>query len=137
MKNLTSVVVTRSALICLLALFSANSHALGLGDIEVTSSLNHPLKATVELTGAVDLSAADLVVKLAGEEAFERMGIPRGHNLTQLEFSPDLTASPPHIVISSRSSLREPLLVFVLDVQWPNGQILREYRAFLSPAPER
>ena len=135
MKNLTPSLFTRSALICLLGLFSANSHGIGLGNIEVNSSLNQPLDATIELTGAVDLTANELVIRLASVEDFERMEIPRDYKLTRLKFSSDLTASPPFISVRSQSPIREPLLVFVLEVQWLKGQMLKEYKLFLNPAP--
>jgi pilus assembly protein FimV len=135
MKKLTPSSVTRSAVICLLVLFSVNSYGIGLGNIEVASSLNQPLDATIELTGAIDLTANELVIRLASAEVFERMGIPRGYKLTRLKFSPDLTAFPPFISVSSQSPIREPLLVFVLEVQWLKGQMLKEYKVFLNPAP--
>ena len=106
MKNMTPSSVTRSALIWLLVLFSANSYGIGLGNIDVTSSLNQPLDATIELTGAIDLTANELVVRLASEEVFERMGIPRDYKLTRLKFTPDLTAFPPFISVRSQSPIR-------------------------------
>ena len=134
MKKSATTIVIRPALVCLLV-FCGNSFGLGLGEIEVTSFLNDPLEASIELTGPVDPTEGDLIIKLASPEVFQRMGVPHDYSLSRLKFSHDLTASPPTISISSQSPIREPLLVFVLEVQWPKGQMVREYRVFLNPTP--
>jgi pilus assembly protein FimV len=119
--------------LCLLFAFSINAHAFGLGKMEVKSSLNDPFEATIELTGTLDFNESQVIVRLGNEADFERMGIEREAVLLQLSFEPQLKTSPPVIVIRSSKPIREPVLNFVLDVQSPGAQVMKEYRVFLNP----
>jgi len=118
-----------------LLLFSLSSSAfsLGLGEIQVSSHLNEPFSATIEITGTDDLSEQELLVRLADKAAFDRAGIERLHFLTRLRFKVDFTQSPVIITVNSEETIREPFLNFILDIQWPKGQMLKEYTVFLNP----
>ncbi len=116
-----------------LLLCSLNSNALGLGEITVTSALNEPFEAEITLTGSVDLSTNEMVVQLASAEAFERLGISREYILTQLRFTPIIENESAVILVRSETPIREPFLNFLLDVQWPRGQMMKEYTVFLNP----
>jgi pilus assembly protein FimV len=117
-----------------LIVFNANVYAFGLGKIEVKSSLNDPFEATIELTGTLDFSESQMVVRLGSDADFQRMGVSREAILLQLTFEPELKSSPPVIVIRSRRPINEPVLNFILDVQSPKAQIMKEYTVFLNPA---
>ena len=49
--------------------------ALGLGEIELDSALNEELDATIELIDAGGLAPAEIVVSLASNEDFVRVGV--------------------------------------------------------------
>src|SRR5690625_6149090 len=57
-----------------LATVMATQHAmaLGLGAAEVKSALNQPLQADIRLTSVEDMTADDLIVRLASVSAFEK-----------------------------------------------------------------
>lgn len=122
------------AAFCFLIALNNNSYAFGLGKIEVNSSLNEAFEATVELTGTVDVNEEELVVQLGSAADFERMGISRESVLLQLSFEPNLKAQPPVIVIRSSKAVNEPFLDFILSVQSPKAQLMKEYTVFLNPA---
>lgn len=113
---------------------SLSALALGVGEVQVNSHLNQPFSATIPLIGAEGLSADDLAVQIASEADFQRMGITRDFVLTQLRFEVKVAESTV-IVISSDKPIREPFLNFILDVQSPKAQLLKEFTVLLDLAP--
>lgn len=117
-----------------LALMSTASHALTLGDIEMRSALNQPMSAQIRLQTTGPSEVDGLIVKLASEEAFSRAGLERNATLNDLRFDLDTTIpSAPVIRISSRQPVLEPFLNFLLEVDWPQGRMVREYTVLLDP----
>jgi pilus assembly protein FimV len=126
----------RSALAVALLCFVASSKvfALGLGDIEITSVLNNPLKAVVELTSATDAELEELKVNIASSEAFARVGVTRSRILN--DFSFDVGRSPsgkPVIRISTTEPVRDAFLEFLLEVVWSKGRLVRQYTVLVDP----
>jgi len=110
-----------------LALASGGAFGLGLGDIEMRSALNQPMQAEIRLTAVKPGELDGMVVQLASADAFARAGIERSTVLTDLTFNVDSSASVPVIRISSSSPVVEPFLNFLLEVDWPQGRMIREY----------
>lgn len=106
---------------------------LGLGEIEVNSALNQKLKADIELLSAAPEEAEALIVKLASRQQFTRAGLDRPYALNDLRFTSNVIDGKPYISVSSLSPIREPFLNFLIEVDWPNGQLLREYTILLDP----
>lgn len=113
--------------------YPAASSALSLGDIESNSNLNQPLRAKIELlaTGAQD--AQQLQVRLAPASVFNRVGIDRPAFLDSLRFSTSVQNGKPIILVSSDKPITEPFVNFLLEVSWPQGQLLKEYTVMLDP----
>ena len=108
--------------------------AFGLGEIEIHSALNEPMNADIELIDFKPEQIQELQVSLASQELFERVGVPRPYILTRLKFKPMLTASgQPVIRVTSKDSVREPFLTFLIDARWSGGKLLREYTVLLDP----
>lgn len=122
------------SIFCLFIAVNANVYAFGLGKIEVKSSLNDPFDASIELTGALDFNESQIIARLGSDADFERMGITRESILLQLSFEPKLQSNPPVIIIRSSKPIDEPVLNFVLNVQTPKAQVMKEYTVFLNPA---
>ena len=113
--------------------YPAASSALSLGDIESNSNLNQPLRAKIELlaTGAQD--AQQLQIRLAPASVFNRVGIERPAFLDSLRFSTSVQNGKPVILVSSDKPITEPFVNFLLEVSWPQGQLLKEYTVMLDP----
>jgi len=108
--------------------------SLGLGDIEVDSALNQPLKAKIYLISARPEELEEMRVELAPPNVFDRVGIPRPYFLTQLKFEPVLTSDGHTVIkVTSKGPVREPFLTFLVEVTWPKGRLLREYTVLLDP----
>ena len=116
------------------ALFLPGSgFTLGLGEIEVNSALNQKLNADIELLSVTDEDTENIIVKLASRKEFARAGIDRPYLLSDLRFKPVVVDGVPHIRVSSGRPIREPYLNFLVEVDWPNGHLLREYTVLLDP----
>lgn len=119
-------------LLCCLA--SRVAFALGLGPLEATSALNEPFKGRIEVLSAKAEDFDALTVALAGEEQFRRAGIERAAALFQLRFSvADTLDGKDYIAVTSKDPIREPFLNFLLEMNWANGRLLREYTVLLDP----
>ncbi|MGM0569201.1 FimV/HubP family polar landmark protein [Marinobacter sp.] len=113
---------------------SGVAQALGLGEIELQSYLNQPLNAEIDVNRAGGVSPDDVIVNLASERDYERVGLRRDFFLTQLDFNVT-TAPNGELVISvtSREPVREPYLNFLVEVTWPSGRVMREYSVLVDP----
>ncbi len=107
---------------------------LGLGDIELESSLNEKLEAEIELLDAAGLQPTEVLVSLASAEDFERVGVERFFFLTDLRFEVTYDADGVgNIKVTSTQPVTEPYLNFLVEVLWPNGRLLKEYTLLLDP----
>lgn len=116
-----------------LALASGGAFGLGLGEIEMRSALNQPMNAEIRLTSVQTGELDGMIVQLASPQAFARAGIERSPALTDLRFSVDQSSGTPVIRISSQRPVVEPFLNFLLEVDWPQGRMVREYTVLLDP----
>jgi pilus assembly protein FimV len=117
-----------------LALGATNAFALGLGPIQVQSGLNQPLKAEILIIQSSPGEAEGLIVQLATDEDFERVGMNRSGIGVPLEFTRGKNArGEPVIRISSTEIVREPFVGLLLEANWPKGRLLREYTVLLDP----
>lgn len=109
-------------------------HALGFGNLTLHSALNEKLDADIELLSPTEDDLANVKVKLASPSAFDRAGIDRAALLTELRFKVKELDNGKHVVhLSTRIPVREPFLNFLLELEWQNGRMLREYTMLLDP----
>ena len=108
--------------------------ALGLGDIDVRSSLNQPLQADIDLLAVKSDEINRINVRLADEVAYLTSGVDRAPLLNQLLFLVEQnSAGKVSIKVSTREPIKEPFLDFIIEVNWPSGRLLREYTVLLDP----
>lgn len=118
----------------LLVLFLAgNVWAIGLGDINLDSALNEPLRAEISLLSASPDELTDLTVALASAETFARYGIDRPFFLQDVQFNVVGSAGGSVVQIRSRAPITEPFLTFLVEATWASGRLLREYTVLLDP----
>ncbi len=116
------------------ALGSETAFAVGLGEIELDSALNQRFEAEILLTNVRGLEPQEILPGLASQEDFERIGIERTYELTDLRFSVITNDDGVLAVrITSTRPVVEPFLNFLVEVLWPSGRILREYTVLLDP----
>lgn len=113
--------------------YPAASSALGLGDIESSTHLNQPLRAKIDLLSAAPADAGRVQVRLAPPEVFNRVGVARPDYLSKLRFQSTVQNGKPVILVTSSEPIAEPFVNFLLEVSWPQGQLLKEYTVMLDP----
>ncbi len=107
---------------------------LGLGEIRGGSYLNEPLKAEIDLIGVKPTELDTLRVNLAPEREFEKAGAVRASALGQLRFQPRATASGRAVIsVTSDQPIRDPFLDFLVEINWPQGRLVKEYTLLLDP----
>ena len=122
------------AAFALTALSSGIAQALGLGEATVSSSLNQPLAAEIELVNIRDLEENEILTGLADREEFQRVGVERAFFLSDLRFKVELNSNGKAVIkVSSSKPVREPFLNFLVEVNWPSGRLLREYALLIDP----
>ena len=108
---------------------NANVFALGMGELELKSTLNQPLQAEIELTNIDDLTEWEIKPSLASDGDFDRAGVEKIFFLADIDFE----VKGNRIILSSDKSVTEPFLNFLVQVNWPSGRVLREYTLLLDP----
>ena len=115
------------------ALHTSVVSALGLGEIELKSTLNQPLSAEIALVKAGDLNSQQISVKLADKKDFDRAGVDKVSFLRDLKFTIQLDGRGGGVIkVLSEKLVREPFLDFVLEARWPDGRLLREYTLLID-----
>lgn len=127
--------ITVSALLVVAALLSPlPAWALGLGQIRVLSQRDQPLLAEIPVISNDPAELEMLQARLASPETFARVGLsaPQGI-VSNLQFAVALDArGRPVIRVTSAAPVEQPLLTFLLEVDWGQGRLVREYSALLD-----
>lgn len=115
-------------LLFLVFLIHSPSHAIGLGDLNVLSGKFMPLHATVLVQDYPPEDIDQLQVSLSSAEFYQRVGLPRPVEITQLQFSSKLVAGLPVIEITSQDIFQIARCMLALDVKWPQGELALMYQ---------
>ena len=117
-----------------LALAAGPAFGLGLGSIDVKSKMNEPLFAEIPIVSASPDEVQSLKVDLASAEDFARVGLDVSGLTVPLDFAIGSDpAGQPIIVVTSEEPVREPFVSFLVEVDWANGRLLREFSVLLDP----
>jgi len=127
----------RFAWALVLALVASPAFALGLGQIQVRSQYGEPLLAEIPIVSSDPAELRQLRARLASPETFARIGLEPPRGLVQdLQFNVALDASGrPVIRVTSTEPVDQPLLTFLIEADWGQGRLVREYSALLD-APD-
>ena len=117
-----------------LALCSSAAMALGLGEIRVKSQPGQPLLAEIPVISNEPGELEQLRARLASPVTFERVGLPRPQGLiNELDFAVALDESGrPVIRVTSRTPVDVAAVNFLIEVDWGQGRLVREYSALVS-----
>ncbi len=117
----------------LAGLFPVTVLGLGLGEINPKSALNQPFLAEIPVLLSAGDDLAQLQVSLASADTFERYGLSRPAFLGDFEFRVINDPGRSMVRIVSSTPVIEPFVTLLLEVQWPQGRLLREYTVLLDP----
>lgn len=121
------------ALALALALGSSQALALGLGQIQVKSALNQPLQAEIPVLADSASELQGLKVALASPDDFARAGLNITRMDVPLKFKLVTRNGSPVIEVTTDTPVGEPAMDFLIEVNWANGRLLREYSVLLDP----
>jgi pilus assembly protein FimV len=125
---------TRVVPLLVLTVCPSVSWALGLGEIDLQSALNQPMKAEISIVGASGEELGGMDVHLASRGAFDRLGLDKPQFLNSLEFEVGRNSrGEPVLKVSSMVPITEPFVTFLLEAKWARGTLLREYTVLLDP----
>lgn len=125
----------RIAFALLLALACAQAWALGLGQIQVKSKANQPLLAEIPIVSNDPAELEQLQARLASPETFARIGLepPQGV-VADLQFAIVRDSSGGLAIrVTSTKPIDQPMLTFLVEVEWGQGKLVREYSALVDP----
>ena len=106
------------------------AYALGISEIKLNSSLNQSLDATVEILSATleELNSLNVSVsRLSGEAAGMEQWPGVKIELVRVDDGKS------YLKLTSEDSVREPVLNFLLELEWASGHIKREYSLLINP----
>ena len=121
----------------LLALARSPALALGLGAIRVLSKPGQPLLAEIPIISADPSELENLRVALASPVTFARVGLDRPTGLVrELQFGLTRNTQGRAVVrVSSQAPVTTPSLNFLIEADWGQGRLVREYSALVD-APD-
>jgi len=130
--------VCRFTLMLTVVLFSLSpkiAFSLGFGQIKLSSYLNEPLKAEIELLGIDEVDPSQLIVSLASADDFKKVQLARPFLLTQMKFQVLTENDKFRIIITTTDAIKQPSLEFLVVLSWAEGRLVRGYTLLLDPAP--
>jgi len=122
---------------------AVNVLAVGLGDLEVNSTLSEPLDATIQLLGLEGLDESQILATLGTPADFDRANMERVGLIDDILMEVIVfDADQGLLLLTSDEPVEEPFLSMVISLRWPNGRLLRDYTVlidlplFISNEPE-
>jgi pilus assembly protein FimV len=109
------------------------TEAAGLGKITVFSALGQPLRAEMELIATRE-ELSGMKAQLASPSAFKQAGVEYTPTLSGITLVIDKRANGQAVIrLSSSRPINDPFVDLLLELNWPNGRLLREYTFLLDP----
>ena len=120
-----------------LLLLSSSAMALGLGQIKVLSAPGQPLLAEIPIISNAPGELENARARLASPETFARVGLqPPAGLVRDLQFEITADAQGRAVVrVTSRAPVTVPAVGFLVEVDWGQGRLVREYSALVA-APQ-
>jgi pilus assembly protein FimV len=112
--------------ILLFLLSSPLVSALAVSDVELHSHLNQQLDARVYLKDADKNELSTLKIAIRGVN-------DGGEILPSLHCEVKTNAQGHYISITSEDVIREPVMRFMLELNWSKGHLIREYALIIDP----
>ncbi len=108
--------------------------ALGLGDIELQSSLGSPLLATIALGRTGSVGQSEILAGSASEAVYRDYGVDKAAYTGSLRYAIKVDAKGNAVVhVSSTQPITEPMIDMVVELKWPTGRSVKHYTVLLDP----
>ena len=120
-----------AAAACLLVPLMAQ--AAGLGRLTVQSALGQPLRAEVEVVSVQRGEQESLNARIAPPDAFRAAGIEFSSVMVNIRVAVERRDGRAVLRLTSTQPVSEPFIELLLELQWANGRLVREYTFLLDP----
>ena len=108
--------------------------AAGLGKLSVLSALGQPLKAEIEIVSLQRGEGDSLAARLAPGDAFRQANIELNPALLSVKFAVERRSGGEYVMtLISGQPVNEPFLDVLVELNWANGRLVREYTFLLDP----
>lgn len=118
----------------LLGIAATDAMALSLGRLTVQSALGEPLRAEIDILDINADEADSLKTSIAPPDAFVAAGLEYNATMSSLRASLQKRADGrSYIRLSSDRTINDPFVDLILEVNWSNGRIVRDYTMLFDP----
>jgi pilus assembly protein FimV len=107
--------------------------SLGLGDAQVESFLDQPLKAKIDLVTREGEDLASVNASLASADDYELIGVSLQDMPVPVRFTIEDADGDAYLMATSNLPVSTPIVRLIVEVSWASGRMLREYTLFLDP----
>jgi pilus assembly protein FimV len=108
--------------------------AAGLGKLSVMSQLGQPLRAEIEIVSLQRGEGDSLGARLASLDAFRQANVDMNPALLSLKFAVERRPSGQYVMaLTSPQPVNEPFVDMLVELNWANGRLVREYTFLLDP----
>ena len=117
-----------------LCLASPAASALGLGRLNVQSSLGEVLRAEIDITSMTAEEQANLRIRIAPPESYRAANVDYNPVLPSTRATLEKRADGRLFVrLISERGVQEPFVDVILEVSWATGRLVREYTLLFDP----
>jgi pilus assembly protein FimV len=115
-------------ILSMILLSSPSVSALAVSDVELISHLNQQLHARIYLQNVdkSELSSLKIAVREIIDEGASQ-------DMPTLRYEVMADTQGHYISITSEDVIREPILRFMLELNWSKGRLIREYALIIDP----
>ncbi len=110
------------------------AHSAGLGKLSVESALGQPLQAEIDVIATDPAELSNLHARLASPEAFRKANLELNNTITHIKFALDKKTDGGLVLkLTSDKPVNDPFIDMLVELDWGNGKMLREYTILLDP----
>jgi pilus assembly protein FimV len=109
---------------------SSQVSAVGMGGINVTSSLGQPLSANIKLDAVSDSDKIGLAARLASPEAYKAAGLEYPAGMT---FTFQIDEGAKTITVISTQVVNAPFISLLVELSWATGKLQRDFTFLIDP----
>jgi pilus assembly protein FimV len=134
MTTPTSLRHLHRLLLLLACTASQSSYALSIGETMLHSRLGEPLSASLTLSDLQGLDQQQIKVRLADRQTHQRLNADYSGFQQRINFalqSPE--GDQLQVKLSTSDPVKEPYQHFIIQVVWPEGELLKDIKLLIDP----
>ncbi len=114
-------------------LIASQSFALGLGGLQIDSSLDEVLSGEIPFIIDSSEEIESIEVSVASFAEYKKVNLDKSYVPTNIQVEVVERNGQKYVQVSSVGPVSEPIVSLLLVVDWSNGRLLREFTILLDP----